>query len=77
MKIILRSLFAAAAVSLSAGAGYAQTPPLRIGMEEDLSTSMASVYGKGEWDLAKVVATIPGEQAFRPLAESDCPLVQH
>ncbi len=32
---------------------------------------------KGEWDLAKVVATIPGDQAFRPLAESKCPLVHH
>ena len=31
----------------------------------------------GEWDLAKVVATIPGDQAFRPLSESDCPLVHH
>jgi branched-chain amino acid transport system substrate-binding protein len=30
-----------------------------------------------EWDLAKVVATIPGEQAFRPLAQSDCSLVRH
>jgi branched-chain amino acid transport system substrate-binding protein len=31
---------------------------------------------KGEWDLAKIVATIPAEQAFRPLAEGDCPLVK-
>jgi branched-chain amino acid transport system substrate-binding protein len=31
----------------------------------------------GEWDLAKVIATIPGEQAFRPLSESECPLVHH
>lgn len=31
----------------------------------------------GEWDLASVIATIPGEQAFRPLAESECPLVRH
>lgn len=30
----------------------------------------------GEWDLAQVVATIPGEQAFRPLSESECPLVR-
>lgn len=30
----------------------------------------------GPWDLVKLVATIPGEQAFRPLAESDCPLVK-
>ena len=31
---------------------------------------------KGGWDLAKIVATIPGEQAFRPLAEGGCPLVK-
>lgn len=31
----------------------------------------------GEWDLAKVVSTIPGDQAFRPLSESQCPLVHH
>jgi branched-chain amino acid transport system substrate-binding protein len=31
----------------------------------------------GEWDLARVIATIPGEQAFRPLSESECPLVHH
>nr|WP_306666325.1 ABC transporter substrate-binding protein [Bradyrhizobium campsiandrae] len=31
---------------------------------------------KGEWDLVKVVATIPGNEAFRPLSESACPLVK-
>ncbi|MEJ1978754.1 MAG: ABC transporter substrate-binding protein [Acetobacteraceae bacterium] len=30
---------------------------------------------KGEWDLAKVVATVPGDQAFRPLKDGHCPLV--
>jgi len=30
---------------------------------------------KGEWDLVKMVATVPGEEAFRPLAEGGCPLV--
>lgn len=32
---------------------------------------------KGEWDLLKVVATIPGDEAFRPLSESECPFVAH
>ncbi|WP_404436241.1 ABC transporter substrate-binding protein [Stutzerimonas chloritidismutans] len=27
---------------------------------------------KGEWDLYKVVSTIPGDEAFRPMAESQC-----
>jgi len=31
---------------------------------------------KSDWDLAKIVATIPGDQAFRPLAEGGCPLVK-
>jgi len=30
----------------------------------------------GEWDLLKVVATIPGEEAFRPASESECPLLK-
>ena len=30
---------------------------------------------KGEWDLTKSVATVPGNDAFRPLADGDCPLV--
>jgi branched-chain amino acid transport system substrate-binding protein len=29
-----------------------------------------------EWDLMKVVATIPADDAFRPLSESECPLVK-
>ena len=31
---------------------------------------------KGPWDLYKIRATIPAEQAFRPLAEGDCPLAK-
>ncbi|HRO60809.1 MAG TPA: ABC transporter substrate-binding protein [Burkholderiaceae bacterium] len=30
----------------------------------------------GEWDYMKVLATIPGEQAFRPMADGGCPLVK-
>lgn len=30
----------------------------------------------GPWDLVRLVRTVPGEQAFRPLSESDCPLVR-
>ena len=30
---------------------------------------------KGEWDLLKILATVPGEQAFRPMSEGNCPLV--
>jgi branched-chain amino acid transport system substrate-binding protein len=31
---------------------------------------------KGEWDLMNVVSTIPADQAYRPLSESDCPLLK-
>nr|WP_255561603.1 ABC transporter substrate-binding protein [Pseudohoeflea sp. DP4N28-3] len=30
----------------------------------------------GEWDVYKLVETIPGDKAFRPLSESECPLVK-
>ena len=30
---------------------------------------------KNEWDILKVVATIPGDESVRPLSESKCPLV--
>jgi branched-chain amino acid transport system substrate-binding protein len=31
---------------------------------------------KGEWDLYKLVETIPAAQAFRPMSEGGCPLVK-
>ena len=31
---------------------------------------------KGEWDLLKVIATVPADEAFRPLSESKCPLIK-
>src|SRR3954464_5158781 len=31
---------------------------------------------KGGWDLAKMVATVPGNEAFRPIDEGGCPLVK-
>ena len=31
---------------------------------------------KGPWDLMKIISVIPGDQAFRPLSESVCPLVK-
>lgn len=30
----------------------------------------------GEWDLYETLATIPAAEAFRPLSESECPLVK-
>ena len=31
---------------------------------------------KGEWDVYNVLATVPGNQAYRPLGEGGCPLVK-
>ncbi|NDI22665.1 MAG: ABC transporter permease, partial [Betaproteobacteria bacterium] len=31
---------------------------------------------KGPYDYYKLVSTIPANEAFRPLSESDCPLVK-
>lgn len=31
---------------------------------------------KGKWDAFKIVGTIPGEKAFRPLADGGCPLAK-
>ncbi|KAG1291615.1 hypothetical protein G6F63_016961 [Rhizopus arrhizus] len=31
---------------------------------------------KGPWDYYKLVATLPGDQAFMPLSKSTCPLVK-
>ena len=31
---------------------------------------------KSEWDLYKILATIPGDEAYRPLSTGECPLVQ-
>jgi branched-chain amino acid transport system substrate-binding protein len=30
----------------------------------------------GPWDYYKILSTIPGDQAFRPLDEGGCPLVK-
>jgi branched-chain amino acid transport system substrate-binding protein len=32
---------------------------------------------KGEWDVFKIVGTIPADKAFRPLNEGGCPLVKN
>lgn len=31
---------------------------------------------KGPWDLYKLISTVPGDQAFRPMSEGGCPLVK-
>ncbi|MDR3534204.1 MAG: ABC transporter substrate-binding protein [Rhodopila sp.] len=36
----------------------------------------APAESKGPWDDYKLIATVPGDQAFRPLADGGCPLVK-
>ena len=36
----------------------------------------APAESKGPWDYYKLIGTTPGDQAFRPLSESACPLVK-
>ena len=31
---------------------------------------------KGPWDYLKLLATVPADQAFRPMSEGGCPLVK-
>jgi branched-chain amino acid transport system substrate-binding protein len=31
---------------------------------------------KGEWDLYKLLATVPGDQAFRPIEKGGCPFIK-
>jgi branched-chain amino acid transport system substrate-binding protein len=31
---------------------------------------------KEEWDLYKIISTVPGAEAFRPLKDGGCPLVK-
>ena len=31
---------------------------------------------KGPWDLFKILGTVPGDKAFRPMSEGGCPLVK-
>ena len=49
--------------------GRALHPVLSAGSEKPSES-------KQSWDIAKVVATTPMEEAFRPLNEGHCPLVK-
>jgi branched-chain amino acid transport system substrate-binding protein len=36
----------------------------------------APAESKDPWDLVKIIKTVPGDEAFRPLSESECPLLK-
>ena len=41
-----------------------------------LVEAKAPAASKNEWDLMKVLRTIPGAEAYKPLDQSTCPLVK-
>lgn len=41
-----------------------------------LMEAKSPAESKGEWDVLKLVRTVPGDEAFRPMEEGGCPLVQ-
>ncbi|WP_421993381.1 ABC transporter substrate-binding protein [Roseococcus sp.] len=48
----------------------------RIIRDMYLMRAKAPAQSRGEWDLLDVVKTIPGDEAYRPAAESECPLLR-
>ena len=41
-----------------------------------LAEAKKPAESKEEWDLLKILKTIPGDQAYQPLSESTCPLIK-
>jgi len=41
-----------------------------------LVQAKAPAESKGDWDMLKIVQTVPGDKAFRPIEEGKCPLAQ-
>jgi branched-chain amino acid transport system substrate-binding protein len=51
-------------------------PDGRVVRDMYLMQAKTPEESKGEWDLVKMIATVPGKEAFRPLNEGECPLVK-
>jgi branched-chain amino acid transport system substrate-binding protein len=51
-------------------------PDGRVERDMYLMQAKTPEESKGEWDLVKMVATVPGKEAFRPMSEGECPLVK-
>jgi branched-chain amino acid transport system substrate-binding protein len=51
-------------------------PDGRVERDMYLMQAKTPAESKGEWDLVKMVATVPGAEAFRPMSEGECPLVK-
>ena len=51
-------------------------PDGRVVYDVNVMQVKTPAESKGEWDLLRLVQTIPAEAAFRPLEQSECPLVR-
>lgn len=51
-------------------------PDGRVERDMYLMQAKTPEESKGEWDLVKMIATVPGAEAFRPMSEGECPLVK-
>ena len=74
--LVMAQMKAAPVDDFFAGGGMVRTDG-RLVHDVYLVQVKTPAESKGAWDYYKVLATIPGNQAFRPLAGSDCPLVPH
>ena len=57
------------------GKGYVREDG-RVMIDAYLLEAKKPEESKGDWDILKIVAKVPAEQAFRPLSEGNCPLVK-
>jgi branched-chain amino acid transport system substrate-binding protein len=51
-------------------------PDGRVVRDMYLMQAKTPEESKSPWDLVKMVATVPGNEAFRPLNEGECPLIK-
>src|SRR3954470_4760347 len=51
-------------------------PDGRVVRDMYLMQAKTPEESKGEWDLVKMIATVPGDEAFRPMSEGECPLAK-
>jgi branched-chain amino acid transport system substrate-binding protein len=51
-------------------------PNGRLQKEMYLAEVKAPEESKGPWDYVKILSVVPGDQAFRPISETTCPLVK-
>ena len=56
-------------------AGFKIRQDGRLVRDMYLFQAKAPSESKGTWDYYKVLAKIPGDEAFRPVSEGSCPLV--